>query len=530
VIDMSETQFPEKTGTLENRAENPDDIILHAEKITKVYPGTTALNNVDFDAYRGKVNVLVGENGAGKSTLMKILAGVEQPTSGKLYLEGKEISNGSIKEAGRNGIGIIFQEMMVFPNLTVTENIFTGREKRVNGIVSYKEQRAETVKILKKMEQNINPDQLVGELRVGQQQIIEIARAVSEKRKILIMDEPTSALSNDEVKVLFKLMRELLISGVTIIYISHKLEELLQIGDYITVLRDGNKMASAKVKDINLPWIIRWMVGEKHTMKSYHQTRQIGEELMRVENITLPRIGGGFSVDHVNFTVHKGEVLGLYGLVGAGRSELFECLCGYAKDASGKIFIQNKEIKSRHIDERISDGIILVPENRQVDGLVQTMSVGGNVVLSSLKNLMKGFWISAKEEKKAINKKVEEIHIKVPDTNNLITSLSGGNQQKVVVSRALLTNPTILLLDEPTRGIDVGAKAEIFQLVNELASKGYGIIFVSTELKEVISVSDRILVMSKGKITGEFTREEATEEALVTASAIGHELEGVKNA
>lgn len=528
---MSEAQVPMTTKSPENNAENTDDIILHAEKITKVYPGTTALNNVDFDAYRGKVNVLVGENGAGKSTLMKILAGVEQPTSGKLFLEGKEIINDSIKEAGRNGIGIIFQEMMVFPNLTVTENIFTGREKRVNGIVSYKEQRAETVRILKKMEQKINPDQLVGELRVGQQQIIEIARAMSEKKKILIMDEPTSALSNDEVKILFKLMRELLASGVTIIYISHKLEELLQIGDYITVLRDGNKMVSAKVKDINLSWIIRWMVGEKHSVKSYHQNRQIGEELMRVEDITLPRIGGGFSVDHVNFSVRKGEVLGLYGLVGAGRSELFECLCGHAKDASGNIFIQGKEIKSRRIDERISDGIILVPENRQVDGLVQTMSVGGNVVLSSLKNLMKkGFWISAREEKKAINKKVEEIHIKVPDTNNLITSLSGGNQQKVVVSRALLTNPTILLLDEPTRGIDVGAKAEIFQLVNDLASRGYGIIFVSTELKEVISVSDRILVMSKGKITGEFLREEATEEALVTASAIGHELEGVKNA
>ncbi len=507
-----------------------DDVILHAEKITKVYPGTTALNAVDFDVYRGKVNVLVGENGAGKSTLMKILAGVEQPTSGQLFLEGKEIYNNSIIEAGRNGIGIIFQEMMVFPNLTVTENIFTGREKLKNGVVSKKEQRAETIRILSQMEQKINPDQLVGELRIGQQQIIEIARAISENKRILIMDEPTSALSNAEVKVLFKLIRELLANGVTIIYISHRLEELMQIGDYITVLRDGNKVAAAKVKDIDLSWIIKRMVGEKLHRAVYYQEREIGEELMRVEDITLPRLGGGYAVDHVSFTVRKGEILGLYGLVGAGRSELFECLCGYASNASGKVFIHGREVKSKQIGDRIEDGIILVPENRQVDGLVQTMSVSGNIVLSSLQKFMDGICLSAKEEKKAVAEKVREISIKVPDTNNLITSLSGGNQQKVVVSRALLTNPTILLLDEPTRGIDVGAKSEIFQIVNNLASQGYGIIFVSTELKEVIAISDRILVMSKGKITGEFTREEATEEVLVTASAIGHELEGDQHA
>lgn len=502
--------------------ETQDEIILRAEQIHKVYPGTTALKYVDFNVYRGKVNVLVGENGAGKSTLMKILAGVEQPSSGKIYLEGIEIFNTSISSAAENGIGIIFQEMMIFPNLSVTENLFVGRERVAGGVISAKEQRAETVRILDKMEQPINPDQLVGELRVGQQQIIEIARAISENKRILIMDEPTSALSNQEVNVLFKLIRELIAHGVTIIYISHKLEELMRIGDYITVLRDGSKVAEAKIKDIDLSWIIRWMVGDAKKEPLKFDNREIGEELMRVEDMTLPRVGGGFAVDHVSFTVHKGEILGLYGLVGAGRSELFECLCGCSQDASGKIFIRGKELGSKTIDQRIRDGIILVPENRQEEGLIQTMSVAGNIVLSSLDNYQNGPAISSNREKEAVQRMISEVRIKVSDSANLITSLSGGNQQKVVVSRALLTNPTILLLDEPTRGIDVGAKAEIFQIVHDMAQEGYGIIFVSTELKEVIAVSDRILVMSKGKITGEFTKETATEEALVTASAIGH--------
>ena len=243
---------------------------------------------------------------------------------------------------------------------------------------------------------------------------------------------------------------------------------------------------------------------------------------MRVEEMTLPRIGGGFAVDHVSFTLRKGEILGLYGLVGAGRTELFECLCGCAKEATGEIYLEGRKLSSRSIEDRIADGIILVPEDRQGEGLVQTMSVAGNIVLSSLKNYLSGFFLSERKERKAIAAQVSDIRIKVSNPKNLISSLSGGNQQKVVISRTLLTHPRILLLDEPTRGIDVGAKAEIFQIVNNLARQGYGIIFVSTELKEVIAVSDRILVMSKGKITGEFTKEEATEEALVAASAVGH--------
>lgn len=520
---MDTVQVTQETADITHENMTEHNVILRAENITKVYPGTIALKGVDFNVYRGKVNVLVGENGAGKSTLMKIIAGVEQPTSGQIYLEGEEIFITSVKSAGEHGIGIIFQEMMVFPNLSVAENLFIGREKLSAGVVSAAEQRKETVRILNRMEQKINPDQLVGELRVGQQQIIEIARAISENKRILIMDEPTSALSNDEVQVLFDLIRELLEEGVSIIYISHKLEELMQIGDYITVLRDGNKMAEAKISDIDLPWIIRWMVGSEKGQYPIREKHQAGEELMRVENMTLPRIGG-FAVDHVNFTVHKGEILGLYGLVGAGRTELFECLCGYAKEASGDIYIHGKKVTGRSIESRIDDGIILVPEDRQGEGLVQTMSVGGNIVLSSLKKYFRSFFLSAKKEHQAISGKIKDVRIKVSNPKNLITSLSGGNQQKVVLSRALLTNPIILLLDEPTRGIDVGAKAEIFQIVNNLAEQGYGIIFVSTELKEVIAVSDRILVMSKGKITGEFTKEKATEEALVTASAIGHEV------
>ena len=525
---MNTVQATQETANITPKNMTRHDVILRAENIVKIYPGTKALKNVDFNVYKGKVNVLVGENGAGKSTLMKILAGVEQPTSGEIYLEGKEIFLASIQSAGAHGIGIIFQEMMVCPNLSVTENLFIGREKTNAGIVSAADQRKETIQILNRMEQKIDPDQPVGELRVGQQQIIEIARAISENKRILIMDEPTSALSNDEVQVLFSLIRDLLAEGVSIVYISHKLEELMQIGDYITVLRDGNKMAEAKISDIDLAWIIRWMVGNEKGSYPIREKRQPGEELMRVVNMTLPRIGG-FAVDHVSFTVRKGEILGLYGLVGAGRTELFECLCGYAKEASGDIYIHGEKISGDSIESRIENGIILVPEDRQGEGLIQTMSVGGNIVLSSLRKYFRSFFLSAKKEQKAIENQIKKIRIKVSNPKNLITALSGGNQQKVVLSRALLTNPTILLLDEPTRGIDVGAKAEIFQIVNNLAEQGYGIIFVSTELKEVIAISDRILVMSKGKITGEFTKEEATEEALVTASAVGHKVQHKKN-
>lgn len=502
-----------------------DRVVLRAENIKKVYPGTLALDNVNFNVYHGKVNVLVGENGAGKSTLMKILAGVEQPTAGHIYLEGREIHLRDIREATAQGIGIIFQEMSLCPNLSVAENIYLAREVKQNGVaINRKKQKDSTRALVRRLEQNIDPDSPVGDLRIGQQQIVEIARALAQDVRILIMDEPTSALSTAEVAVLFRVINELKSNGVSIIYISHKLDELLQIGDYVTVLRDGKLVQTARAADISVAWIIEKMVGKKPAALFSRTGHKVGEVLMRVEDLTLPRAGGGYVVDHVTFELHAGEILGLYGLMGAGRSDLVDCLAGARPEATGKIWLDKRAVRGESVSERIKEGIVLVPEDRQREGLVQAMSVHDNILLASLKSYMTGFYLAPKKEKDAVKDMVKRLSIRVANVNQSITSLSGGNQQKCVVAKALLTAPRVLMLDEPTRGIDVGAKSEIFEITSRLAEQGYGVIFISTELKEVLAMSDRILVMSKGAITGEFTRAEATEEKLVAASAVGHGL------
>lgn len=501
------------------------DVILRAEKITKLYPGTVALNKVDFNVYRGKVNVLVGENGAGKSTLMKIIAGVEQLTDGHLYLHGKEVLFKSFREAAHNGISIIYQEMNLFPNLNVAENIFMAQELMNNTVmIDHKTQVERTKELLERLEHPIDPTTLVSDLRIGQQQIVEIAKALSRDVNILIMDEPTSALSNEEVQVLFRIIKELKIQGVSIIYISHRLEEVLQIGDHISVLRDGELQAEAPIVSIDLPWIINQMVGEASVSSVKTKEHAIGEEVLRVESLALPRQGGGFTVDHISLALRAGEIVGIYGLMGAGRSELFECLMGLHPEASGTIWLAGQEIEARRLGERIRMGLSLIPEDRQREGLVQIMSVADNLILASLWKYLKGFHIINEKTKQSVDQIIRDLSIKVSNPQIEVSSLSGGNQQKVIIGKGLLTSPKVLLMDEPTRGIDVGAKAEVFQIMGELASQGIGIIFVTSELKEILAISDRVIVMSKGRITGEFDRTEATEEALVTASAIGHEI------
>ena len=509
----------------------PEHVILRAEKISKLYPGTTALNNVDFNVYRGKVNVLVGENGAGKSTLMKILAGVEQPTSGQMYLEGKEVTFKSVRDAGEQGIGIIFQELNLFPNLNIAENIFIARELKKNrAAIDHATQIERAKALLERLEHPIDPTTLVSSLRIGQQQIVEIAKALSHDVNILIMDEPTSALSEEEVEVLFRIINELKSHGVAIIYISHRLEELTRIGDYITVLRDGNLRDEQPMKNIDVPWIIRQMVGEASVESVKPKAHAAGKEVLRVESLTLPRQGGGFTVDHLSLSLRAGEILGIYGLMGAGRSELFECLMGLHPEASGKITLDGQPIMSRtRLDTRIHQGITLIPEDRQREGLVPILSVEDNMTLASLWKFLKaGFHIDDAKKKKSVQQKIKEMSIKVSSPQVAVSSLSGGNQQKVVIGKSLLTSPKVLLMDEPTRGIDVGAKTEVFQIVGELASQGLGIIFVTSELKEILAISDRVIVMSKGKITGEFSRAEATEHALVSASAVGHDIASAK--
>ncbi len=502
-----------------------DDVILRAEAVTKIYPGTVALDAVDFNVHRGKVNVLVGENGAGKSTLMKILAGVEQATEGRLLLEGKPIDPRSPREAEALGIGIIYQELNLFPNLSVSENIFMAHELSHGGVViRHREQEQRTQALMDRLEQPINPRTLVQNLRIGQQQVVEIAKALALDVRILIMDEPTSALSDSEVEVLFRVIKDLKASGVSIIYISHKLEELMQIGDFITVLRDGHKVAEAPMEQVSLPWIIERMVG-RDTAASYKPPEHpIEGEILRVEGITLPKPGSGDRLlDNVSFTLRQGEVLGIYGLVGAGRTELLECLMGLHPHAEGRVWLGGQELHGL-IDRRIDAGLMLIPEDRQREGLVPELSVADNMLLASLDNYVQYFYLSSSQQNASITRLIGELSIKVANPQNPIASLSGGNQQKVVVAKALLTSPQVLLMDEPTRGIDVGAKEEIFEIMRRLAAQGLGIIFVSTELKEIMAMADRIIVMSKGRVTREFERAEATQQALVEASAIGHEL------
>jgi erythritol transport system ATP-binding protein len=513
---------------MENEENNriKPEVCLHVENIDKIYPGTKALDNVSFEIKKGKVSVLIGENGAGKSTLMKIIAGIERPSSGKIFMDDKEVSFKNTTEAREHGIGIIHQELSLFPNLNVYQNIFMANEKTKGKFALDNKMHIElTNRILEKLEHPINANTLVGDLRVGQQQMIEIARnLIQDDLKILIMDEPTSSLSEQEVEVLFKIMNELKAEGISIVYISHRLEEIMRIGDYVTILRDGKIVAESEVKGIDVPWIVQRMVGEG---KSYpKRLREIDwdkqEEVLDVRNLTLPKSGGGFLLDKVNFNLRKGEILGIYGLMGSGRTEVFECLMGLHPEHTGNISLNGKEIKIKNISEQIDRGFVLVPEDRQREGLVQTMSIGKNISLSSLKNYVKGAFVDKKDEDKHVYEQIKDIHIKVVNKDLPILSLSGGNQQKVVIGKGILTEPKILLLDEPSRGIDIGAKTEVFDIINQYAERGLSIIVISSELKEIIAIADRVLVFSNGIKIDEFNHKDITEDNLVHASYKGH--------
>ena len=502
-----------------------EGVCFHAENISKIYPGTKALDHVNFDLLTGKVNVLIGENGAGKSTLMKMIAGIEQPSEGKLYMGDQEVRFRNTSDARRHGIGIIHQELNLFPNLPVYQNIFMAKEKKKGLAMDNKFHREKAAEILKKLEHEIPVDTLVGELRVGQQQMIEIARnLVEDDLKILIMDEPTSSLSEQEVQVLFKIMRELTAQGISIVYISHRLEEIMQIGDHVTILRDGKYVADADVKDIDVPWIVRQMTGEG---KSYpKKERKIDwsqqEKVLEIKNLTLPKSGGGYLLRDVSFDLRRGEILGIYGLMGAGRTEVFECIMGLRPEHTGEIWLEGKKMDIRSVSEQIDRGFALVPEDRQREGLVQTMDIGRNCSLSALKRYAKAGFVDFRKENEMVEKEIRDIHIKVADKRLPILSLSGGNQQKVVIGKGILTNPKILLMDEPSRGIDIGAKTEVFDIINQYAEQGLSIIVISSELKEIIAIADRVVVLSNGIKTAELVEDEIREEDLVLASYKGH--------
>jgi erythritol transport system ATP-binding protein len=499
------------------------DVILKLEEVSKVYFGTVAVKRANFEVRRGAVNVLVGENGAGKSTLMKIIAGVEKPTHGRILLEGEEVSFSSSGDAVARGIGMVFQELNLFGNLTVAENIFATRELTNRAFhIDHKSQERRAGEFLDRLRAGIRSDMLVEDLRIGQQQLVELAKAVSLDARILIMDEPTSALSAAEVEVLFKVIADLKRQGVAIVYISHRLEELIRIGDYITVLRDGHITGQEEMKNVDTKWIVRQMIGSDAKDFAKADDHKPGAEVFRAEEICLPRPTGGLAVDHVSLSLRAGEILGIYGLMGAGRSELFDCIMGRHGQATGKIFMDGAEVKERDTTRRIRRGLALIPEDRQREGLVPILSVASNLTLASLRKFANMFHIRSSEERKAVTSMVKELAIKVSNPDNEVTSLSGGNQQKVVIGKALLTNPKVLLMDEPSRGIDVGAKADVFRTMRKLSRDGLGIIFATSDLDEVMALSDRIAVMSNGRLTGLFDRAEATEEMVVAASAKGH--------
>ena len=472
---------------------------------TKLYPGTRALSNADFDIRMGAVNVLVGENGAGKSTMMKLIAGVETVTEGEIFMDGKPVQIRNRADAAALGIGIVFQELNLFPELTVAENVFIGREILRYGFdIDRKAAIERTRALMDRLEQEIDPEQVLGYLRIGQQQIVEIAKALAEDARILILDEPTSALSATEVEVLFRVIAELKAQGVGIVYISHRLEELIRIGDYITVLRDGEVTGARSMEGVDIPWIVETMIGGKSKDFSQHTGHEMGAEVFRAEHISLPKMGGGYLVDDVSLSLRTGEILGLYGLMGAGRSEFLECVMAQHPESSGHFFVDGREMRERDVAGRIARGIVLVPEDRKNDGLVQIQSIRENLTLSSLKSFTRAFHLSLAREAQAARDYIKRLTIKVASPENPVSSLSGGNQQKVVIGKALMTQPKVLLMDEPSRGIDIGAKAEIYRVMRDLAAEGIAIIFVTSDLEEVLGLSDRIIVMADGQIKGEF--------------------------
>ncbi|WP_034885769.1 sugar ABC transporter ATP-binding protein [Ensifer aridi] len=501
-----------------------DNCVLRLDDVTKVYSGIVAVRHANLALRRGAVNVLVGENGAGKSTLMRIIAGVEKPSLGRILLDGKEVEFHSPADAQRHGIGMVFQELNLFGNLSVAENIFAAREitRGLRGI-DHRAQIAKATEFLDRLDAGIDAETLVEDLPIGQQQLVEIAKAISLDTRILILDEPTSALSAAEVDVLFKVIRELKAQGVAIVYISHRLEELMRIGDYITVLRDGQITGHAMVKDIDTKWIVRSMIGSDAKDFAKSVEHRLGAEMFRAEEICLPRRTGGLAVDHVSISVRAGEVLGIYGLMGAGRSEFFECAIGQHRHSSGRIYVDGTEIDASDTSGRIRAGLALIPEDRQREGLVQALSIASNLTLASLDRFVRfGFHIVGEKEQSAITAAIRDLSIKAPNPDFEVTSMSGGNQQKVVIGKALMTRPKVLLMDEPSRGIDVGAKADVFRTMRRLAGEGLAILFSTSDLEEVMALSDRIAVMSNGRLVTVIDRAEATEEMIVTASAEGH--------
>jgi erythritol transport system ATP-binding protein len=498
----------------------PDHNAVDAFGITKVFPGTTALSGVDFHVAPGRVHALIGENGAGKSTLVKILAGIERPTAGRLMVNGTDVRFDSVDDAVRHGIGIVHQELQLFPDLSIAENLFVGRERRTRwGLVDANAQQQIAVDRLAMLGQRLDPARLVGSLPLGLQQIVEIARALVTDTKVLMMDEPTSALTPSEIAVLFRVIRDLAARGVAIVYISHRLEELLGISDMVSVLRDGQLVGEAKSSEVDVQWIVEKMTGRLETTGGIRPVPTPGSVALSVRNLHMASQQGHAALRDVSFDLRRGEIIGLYGLMGAGRTELFEALMGVHSGARGDIVLNGRRIDGVSVADRVRAGLAMVPEDRQAAGLVPTMSVLENMTLSSLSRVSTRGCLALSREREATQAMVDTLRIKTRATASPIGDLSGGNQQKVVISRAVMNRPSVLLFDEPTRGVDVSAKAEILAYVRRLAAEGAAVMYASSDLGEVRAVADRVIVLSRGRVTADGSAAELAEHVLASAAS-----------
>ena len=490
--------------------------VLRVEGIAKAFPGVQALDHVTLDIKPGEVHALVGENGAGKTTLMNIIFGALRPDAGAIYLNGERAAIEEPRDALRHGIAMIFQEISLFPDLSVAENIFLNRLPRRgrSALIDWPKLQADAGDVLNRIGLNLDPGMPVKDLSIGHQQLVEIARAMSAQARLVIMDEPTSSLSELETRKLFELIRLLKADHVAVIYISHRLEEIFSIADRVSVLRDGKSVATLEVSAVNREVLVALMVGRPVAELYAERKPAEGRPIFKVDHLTR----AGFFED-INFALGAGEVLGFYGLVGAGRTELALSLSGHHPVESGGIFMQGAPVRLRSPQDALACGIAYLPEERKADSLFPILSVKDNISLSTIRARSKFTWIDQEHERLIANDYVERLRIRTPSIDKTIETLSGGNQQKAVMARILALQPKIMILDEPTRGIDVGAKSEIYQIVAGLAGQGVGIILISSELPEVLGMADRIVVMRSGRITGTFLRAEADEEKLLHAAS-----------
>ena len=503
----------------------PNTSMIEIRDVSKRFPGVVALEGISLAVRPGELHAICGENGAGKSTLMKILSGVIPDYSGQLLIRGKVVAFRGTRDAEAAGVSIIHQELNLVEQLSAAANIFLGREMRGRlGLRDDRRMEAAARDLLSQLECDIDPRQSAGTLRVGDQQLIEIAKALSLQSEILIMDEPTSALTESEVGRLYRVIDRLRKRGVTILYISHKMDEVFHLSDRITVLRDGRMVKTLNTAETSPKDITRLMVGRELEAIELGAHRTAGETLLRVSGLSLPWRGHarGWRLKDVSFELRRGEVLGIAGLMGAGRTELLECLFGAAAEQpQGRIELLGKPVRFQHPREACKAGVALVTEDRKRLGLFAAMNVGENISVCTLKELRSAGLISRSREWKAAGDVASKLNVKTAGLSAAITSLSGGNQQKCIIGRWLLTKPTVLLLDDPTRGVDVGAKAELYRLIDQLCREGIGIIITSSELPELLTVSDRILVLSEGRLTAEFSRAEATEHKIMEAATLG---------